>query len=373
MGVEHGTSLIGDAGRLAALADRNILDTAPEAGFDDAVTIAAALCGTPVALVTMIDADRQWFKAKRGTEVTETPVEMAICTHALGGADLLVIPDLSADPRTSANPLVTGDPRVRFYAGAPLVTPEGHMLGSVCVLDTQARPAGLTAAQAEGLAALARQVLALVEMRREVEVGDAAVAQQRLLSREIGHRMKNVMALVQAIAVQTLKSVPDREAVRAFQRRLAALGAAQDVLLEEDPRATTVAAVVAAVRRIHDGEERYEVSGGEVPLGPKATLSLSLLLHELATNAAKYGAMAAPGGRVRLWWETPNGAGEPRLVLNWHEEGGPPVTPPTRTGFGSRLIGMGLAGAGGAELDYRPEGLRARFAAPLGALAPAPP
>ena len=100
-------------------------------------------------------------------------------------------------------------------------------------------------------------------------------------------------------------------------------------------------------------------------LGPKATLSLSLLLHELATNAIKYGALSRETGRVAVEWRIDRGGAEPTFVVGWRERGGPPARAPTRRGFGSRLIGMGLVGTGGAKLDYGEEGLEAQFSAPL--------
>ncbi|RZI58517.1 MAG: GAF domain-containing protein, partial [Zymomonas sp.] len=113
---------IADDARLSALASYGILDTPPEEGFDDIVMLAAQSCGTPVALVSLVDRDRQWFKARIGFEPCETPLGESVCAHALQQTDLLVIPDLAADPRTADNPLVAGEPHLRFYAGAPLAT-----------------------------------------------------------------------------------------------------------------------------------------------------------------------------------------------------------------------------------------------------------
>lgn len=154
--------IIDDAARLRTLAELGILDTPAEASFDGIARAAAALCDAPVALVSLLERDRQWFKARVGTEATETPIGMAICAHTLAHGALLVIPDLSADPRTADNALVTGPPHVRFYAGAPLVV-RGQALGTLCVLDTVARPAGLADPQRRGLASLAEDLVDLVE------------------------------------------------------------------------------------------------------------------------------------------------------------------------------------------------------------------
>ncbi|WP_246102429.1 GAF domain-containing protein [Methylobacterium terricola] len=168
-----------DPDRLAALDALAILDTPPEQGFDDIVRLAARLCATPVALVSLVAADRQWFKARVGFPPCETSLNASVCAHALVESDLLVIPDLTADPRTAANPLVTGEPSIRFYAGAPLRLTGGQVVGSLCVIDTAARPGGLTPDQADDLRALARQVSTLLEMRREVAHRDEVLDSQR--------------------------------------------------------------------------------------------------------------------------------------------------------------------------------------------------
>jgi PAS domain S-box-containing protein len=164
-----------DAARLAALHRYDILDTPAEAGFDDIVLLASQICQTPVALVSLVDADRQWFKARIGFDACETPLAQSVCAHALHRPGLLVIPDLTRDPRTRRNTLVTGAPHLRFYAGARLETPEGHALGTLCVIDAEPRPGGLTEVQASGLEALARQVMAQIELRRALAARQAAL------------------------------------------------------------------------------------------------------------------------------------------------------------------------------------------------------
>ena len=145
--------------RLAALRALDILDTPPERGFDDIVHLARRLCSAPVALVSLVDRDRQWFKARAGFPPCETDLDRSVCKFVLTEPGVLQIPDLTRDPRTRANPLVTGEPHLRFYAGAPLRTPEGQVLGSLCVIDHVPRPRGLSPEQVEDLEALARQVM----------------------------------------------------------------------------------------------------------------------------------------------------------------------------------------------------------------------
>ena len=167
-----------DTERLNALASYGILDTPAEEGFDDVVQLAAELCAAPVALVSLVADSRQWFKARLGFPDCQTDLDRSVCVHVLSAPDLLVIPDLTQDPRTRANPLVVEDPHLRFYAGAPLRSPEGHVLGSLCVIDGAPRPDGLTASQARGLRALARQVMSQLEIRRAVAARDVALAEQ---------------------------------------------------------------------------------------------------------------------------------------------------------------------------------------------------
>ena len=143
-------------GRLAALGTHHILDTEPEDVFDDAVHLAALICGTPIALVSLVDAERQWFKAGIGLDVSETARNVAFCARAMLAEDVFIVADASADERFSTNELVTAGPRVRFYAGAPLRTELGQPLGALCVIDN--RPRQLTPDQVAALRALARQV-----------------------------------------------------------------------------------------------------------------------------------------------------------------------------------------------------------------------
>jgi len=167
--------------RLAALQDYAILDSAPEADFDDLTRLAAQICGTPIALVSLVDAHRQWFKARVGLADSELPREVAFCVHTLVRPDeLLIVPDTTRDERFRENPLVIDRPGIRFYAGTPLVNPDGHVLGTLCVLDTI--PRDLTHEQLVALRTLGRQVMAQLEQRRRIallhEAGVARAASE---------------------------------------------------------------------------------------------------------------------------------------------------------------------------------------------------
>ena len=646
--------------RLELLEDYDILDTLNEPEFDDIVMIASAVCKTPVALVSLVAEKRQWFKARVGFEACETPIERSVCRNALGSDAILVIPDLTADPRTSTNTLVTRPPHIRFYAGAPLVAPDGTVVGTLCVIDTRIRPQGLDAQQSAILMALARQVVTHLEARRissrkdelfkrqrglsatirsvvnttlaaqeagrigtfdidiasstvnasaqmcrifglparstyparvfeeltfpedrdrvssdssrtdasaptnviyrirtpdgdmrwvsrnavfelqegvptrmigtvqdvtderkaalrmeaMLELGDSlrdledvqsmvAVASnlmaktldavragfgivdpvaetvsiheewcapgvrsiaglhrfrdygsyiddlkegrtvvildveadprsephsdallalgirclvnlpvmdrgklelvvlvqhskpyawtdeelsfirsfgdrvqlaisrrqaerdQEFLNREIGHRLKNTFAMVQAIAQQTLRRVSERDIVSDFTRRLTALSTAHDILLDSEHEGATVREVVDSFARTMTIADRVDVSGPTVTLGSRGTLSLSLLLHELGTNAMKYGSLSNDGGRIAVTWDTSGEGEDTAFRLRWRESGGPAAAEPGRKGFGSKLISMGLIGTGGVTTHYGEEGFSAEMSANL--------
>lgn len=156
---------VDELSRLAALHKYDVLDTAPEKAFDDAVKLASAICGTPMAVVSLIDETRQWFKARVGIDDTETSRDVAFCAHAiLHPKEMLVVPDATKDARFADNPLVLGEPDVRFYAGAPLVTSSGHALGTLCVIDST--PREMSPEHREALATLARTVVTQLELRR---------------------------------------------------------------------------------------------------------------------------------------------------------------------------------------------------------------
>ena len=153
----------GETERLAALRRYQILDTTQEPAFDRIVRLAALLLDVPIALISLVDADRQWFKARYGLDVPETPRAIAFCDHAIRGSSILVVPDAQLDPRFCDNPLVTGEMHVRFYAGAPLVTPDGFALGTICAIDRS--PRDLNQRDAAILAALADQIVHELEVR----------------------------------------------------------------------------------------------------------------------------------------------------------------------------------------------------------------
>jgi two-component sensor histidine kinase len=194
--------------RLAALRSYDILDSAAEAEFDEIVRVISDVCGMPVSLISLVETDRQWFKAKTGIEINETPFNLSVCAHGILQPDLLEIEDMTKDVRTIDNPLVKGEPHARFYAGAALTNDDGHPLGMLCVLDYQ--PRKLTQPQRDLLQVMAKLVMQQIELRKLVRTERAAhlMVQEILdkanallerndtLRREIDHRVKNSLAQI---------------------------------------------------------------------------------------------------------------------------------------------------------------------------------
>lgn len=211
-------------------------------------------------------------------------------------------------------------------------------------------------------------------MADRLEAGVArfrAEEQQRILNGEINHRLKNMLSMVQAIASQTLRAVSEREPVESFERRLVALSAAHDVLLQKSWKDADLRTVAKAVVETVGFGERMTLDGPSVALGARAALSFSLVVHELMTNACKYGSLCAEGGHVELTWAIEGSGPGATLVVRWRERGGPPVVAPSRKGFGSKLIRLGLTGTGGTELRYEPDGFQADLRASVEHLAQA--
>ena len=643
--------------RFAAIRDYRLIDAIGDGAQDDLARLAAELCQAPVALVTLMAEDRQWFVASVGTDLCGTSLDDAICTHALDAEDIVVISDLSIDPRTCNSGIVTGGPQVRFYAGVPLRIAGGVPVGTLCVIDVAPRPQGLSETQRDMLLRLARQAVTMLELRRllaerdetlrriaeaeaaltgneqrwqrlfenisdgfalgeairapdgqvvdwqfvdanpawfalsgtdrermlaltgrqldpaapghwagdlhqmladgvpigfvhhlpglrrwfrghcfridgdrfgailrditlereaesrqgaliqlgdmlrdchdvadvtqaasalvgktldvscagfgriyagvtqleigcdwtapggasltgrqplgifgeladDIARGDAVVvgdvrrdartaaradallargigafvivpvrrdgravsaflvhmtaarnwtgeeiaflrkvadrveagmaqveseARQNLLIQELAHRLKNTLSMVQAIASQTLRGSVDRAPLDAFERRLQALGVAHDVLVERNWVGADMGTTIGQVMAVFGCNDRITLTGPDVALGARAALALALMLHELGTNAVKYGALSTTEGVVLLDWQVADG----QLRMTWQEQGGPPVQQPARRGFGSKLLRLGLAGTGDCDIRYDPAGVRVAMRADL--------
>lgn len=485
-----------DPDRLAVLQGLDAVDTASDPDFDRITALAASIIEAPVALVTLVDINRQWFKARIGLDEKETPTSISFCAHAIAaGDDPMVVTDATLDPRFAGNPLVTGRQHIRFYAGVPMVV-AGARIGTLCVLDREPRAyppadrlvqlktladiaAGLfTLKDATRNGAIAKAELAREEKRRAIALDAASLAswawdirtdmiecdtllaelfdlppsnrlkardilraidprdvyqtetrfrdalsgsddyfgeyrvkgfhpprwiatrgrvverdnegkptlifgvnyditerklgdeRQRLLLRELNHRVKNTLATVQALATQTVRHARQpSEFLEAFSARLQALGAAHSLLSDREWRGIGISELARIeVKPFDTGDQpRIAISGPDVLLSPDQAVGLGLILHELASNAMKHGSLSVPSGKVDLDWKTQGRKGARRLVLTWRETGGPEVQPPDRQGFGSILIRRSLAKVIDSDVthEFRPGGVFAEISMPL--------
>lgn len=268
------------------------------------------------------------------------------------GGDPLIVEDVRTDPRSARDPSPLLAIDVASLINLP-VREQGRPVAAFFVHDRVPRR------WTEG------ELIFLRKVADRVEVGVAraqAEAQQRVLNLEISHRLKNTLTMVQAIATQTLRRATDRPAVEAFEQRLGALATAHDVLLARDWASADLETVARGVLDILAAPDRCRIEGPPIALGPRAALSTSLLIHELGTNAVKYGALSSDRGMLTLSWQIEPGG---HLVLDWREEGGPPANLPTRFGFGSRLIERGLIGGGEVDSRFTVTGFATTMRAPL--------
>jgi len=210
-----------EAKRLKVLWQYEVLDTVPEEVFDDLTELAAQICEAPIALISLVDEKRQWFKSRIGTTVNETSRDISFCAHAITQSDLFIVPDALRDERFARSPLVTSDPKIRFYAGAPLITPDGHALGTLCVIDKV--PRELRPEQKQALHVLARHVVSQLELRRRSrELG--AARQERAAHKAGREKLRAELAKVR------------RELANA-QRELARIKASQRPAARRKPKA----------------------------------------------------------------------------------------------------------------------------------------
>jgi GAF domain-containing protein len=191
-----------DGARVDALQKYAILDSEPEQAFDDLTLLASYVCKTPIALISLVDEDRQWFKAKVGISATETSRNIAFCSTAIQQSDVFVVPDALQDERFRTNPLVVSEPNIRFYAGAPLINEDGYALGTLCVIDRT--PRNLGADQEAALKALSRLVLMQMEFRRNLLLLKEALSDRTREEHERERELKKVQdTLMRVLRVRT--------------------------------------------------------------------------------------------------------------------------------------------------------------------------
>ena len=206
-----------EAKRLEVLWQYDVLDTVPEEVFDELTNLAAMICDAPIALISLVDEDRQWFKAKTGITISETSRDISFCAHAIMGEGLFVVPDAMKDERFKNNPLVTTNPKIRFYAGAPLVAPSGHALGTLCILDKV--PRTLSPEQQKLLSVLAHHIMTQLELRRHAHKLTEANKSQEQLKTELAQAKAEIGRLRKKLAKFQKASSPVRPKTAARARR----------------------------------------------------------------------------------------------------------------------------------------------------------
>jgi GAF domain-containing protein len=200
-----------EAKRIEVLWQYDILDTVPEQVFDELTELAAHICESPIALITLVDEKRQWFKSKVGVDINETPRDISFCAYAIVQENIMVVADASKDKRFSKNPLVVSEPHIRFYAGAPLITPDGHALGTLCVLDK--KPHKLRPDQKRALEILSRHVMTQLELRRRT----LELAKTREDHEKILRELKATQLKLAKIKAQTRKKRASRKSFPMFK------------------------------------------------------------------------------------------------------------------------------------------------------------
>ena len=275
-----------EAARLGALRRFEILDSPREAEFDDVVALAAKLCGMPISVINLIDADRQWFKAETGLGVRETPLDTSICAHVILEDDFVEIPDTLADARMHDNPLCLAEPGLRFYAGAVLRTTEGMPIGTLCVLDHS--PGRLNDLQRETLRVLAAQVMAQLDLR-------LALRTEVLLRKEIDHRVKNSLQMVASFAQLQRRTVDPKAGtvLLAVVQQIGAVALLHDVLSLSDDHdnidlASYLAKLVDVLSQTLSSQIRIEGDFEPLVMTPVTASAVGAIINELVTNSLKH-------------------------------------------------------------------------------------
>ena len=349
--------------RLAALDKTALLDSLPEERFDRLTRLASKALGADIALVSLIDENRQWFKSRHGLEATETPREQAFCAHAIQSEDIMVVPDAGRDPRFAKNPLVTGDPNIAFYAGAPLVTKDGHALGTLCIIDTKPRD-DFSDDDKQVLADIAATVMAEIEASVQGQV----IEDLTVVNEELQHRMGNMYAHVSSLISMMSRAGGDqKDFVRRLRDRITVLAETQALIANHQFQSAPLSAIFESTLApflTPENRARVKMSYGEdIDVSARGAFTMTLMLNELATNAVKHGALKDENGLIEFSWLHD---ADDMINFEWKETSpGSVYVPSEHKGFGSqilaRIVPMDFQGV--ADHRVLPEGLIYRVSA----------
>jgi len=301
--------------RLAALRSFGILDTPRERNFDEVVELIATICEAPIAVVNLIDENRQWFEAEVGLGVRETPLETSICSHVILLPGLTIVPDTLKDPRFSDNPLCIDEPNLRFYAGMCLQTDKGLPIGTLCVLDTE--PRNLSELQQHALQVMGRQVMRQIELTKALHLSD-------LMRKEVDHRVKNSLSIIGATLSMQARQIRDSAAADALAKarnRITAIGQVHDQLQQaaEYGRIEVGAffgGLKAALSAAAPLDTEIVVTMPDVSVATEDAVHLGIITNELITNSIQHGSTGKPV-QVRLTGRADTG----RLLIDVSDNG----------------------------------------------------
>ncbi len=327
--------------RIAAVRRYNILDTPPDGAFDRITALAARRFGVPISIISIVDEDRIWFKSHHGLHVSEIGRDPGLCASAILSDMPHILSDASIDPRSLANPLVAGEFGLRFYAGVPLTTGDGYNLGTLCIIDKEARP--IDQVQIEDLRDLASVVMDQMELQLSAR---HAVGQAKLMAREIDHRVMNSLQFVSGLLTMQSRSPDVGEAASHLRIAANRVAAVAQVHRHFYAGEAAEASCITFLRRLCDDlasilDREVEVQGDEGNVPTTMIQPIGLLVNELVTNAAKHGK-----GKISVSYR--RSAGEQMLSVCDEGDGLPPGFDPIAIG-GS--LGMRVVASLSQQLD----------------------
>ncbi|WP_089278002.1 GAF domain-containing protein [Antarctobacter heliothermus] len=343
---------LGDAERLKALARTGLMDGPGPGAHQRAARIAARLLDVPVSLVSFVDDTRQYFSAHVGLEgdvarESGSGLSHSLCQYVVKSQEPLIVTDARHDPRVCENGAVR-DLGVVAYLGVPIRSPDGHVLGSFCVIDR--KPRNWSEDDVEHMLDMAAMIESDIRLRETLEERD-------IILQEMSHRVRNLFTIINSMLRMERRTHDTAdELAESMGARLKALSDAHEMIVPVvNARRTTGATTTldALTRKLlaphgAESETRISISGEHVPIGAKAAVYLTLALHELATNAAKYGGLSADGGRLAITWRQTD---DDMVEINWEETGIDwKANAEPRTGFGARLLSIAVEGQLAGEI-----------------------